>query len=357
MVRSAAKNHERVAVVVDPADYAACSPRSTRPARSRPPRASRSRARPSRTPPPTTARSRRTCGRVRDARRAARRLPRDAARRAARWRARFATARTRTRRRRSTRRRRARPARRWRAPRCCRARSSRSTTSWTSTRRCASAPSSSAPAASIVKHNNPCGVGDLRQAGRRLPARARDRSGVGVRRHRRPQPPVDGELARELTETFLECVIAPAFDAGRAADRSPPRRTCACWSATSRPTPPGALEVRSVAGGFLVQTRDRDTAAARGGEGRHEAPADARRAARSRVRLARLQARQVERHRVRGGRPDGGHRRRPDVARRFGAHRRVEGAGAAGRVGASRRTPSSRSATASTRRPRRAPPP
>ena len=37
--------------------------------------------------------------------------------------------------------------------------------------------------------------------------------------------------------------------------------------------------------------------------------------------MARLQARQVERHRVRDGRPDGRHRRRPDVARRFGAHR------------------------------------
>ena len=53
----------------------------------------------------------------------------------------------------------------------------------------AAAPSSRAPAAAIVKHNNPCGaaVADGGR-GRGLPAGARDRSGVGLRRHRRGQP-------------------------------------------------------------------------------------------------------------------------------------------------------------------------
>ena len=52
------------------------------------------------------------------------------------------------------------------------------------------APSSPAPAAAIIKHNNPCGVADRRRRrGRGLPPRARDRSGVGLRRHRRREPP------------------------------------------------------------------------------------------------------------------------------------------------------------------------
>ena len=60
MVRAAAKNHAGVAVVVDPADYAARARRNCKQQRRgrRRRRASRSRARRSRTPPPTTARSR-----------------------------------------------------------------------------------------------------------------------------------------------------------------------------------------------------------------------------------------------------------------------------------------------------------
>ena len=166
------------------------------------------------------------------------------------------------------------------------------------------------------------------------------------------------ELARELAETFLECVIAPAFApealrAARGQEEPAPARarrsrrdarrrasSCAasraaswCRRATATPRPPPTRKV--------VTKR----APTRG------------RAARSRLRLARLQARQVERHRVRRRRAHAGHRRRPDVARRFGAHRRLEGARAARRARRSPPTPSSRSATASTRPPRRAPPP
>ena len=167
----------------------------------------------------------------------------------------------------------------------------------------------------------------------RLPARARDRSGVGVRRHRRRQPS-RRRRAGARDQGDVPGVRDRAGLRARTRCRCSRRaRTCACWSATSRPRAPGAFELRSVAGGFLVQTRDTRHGRGRGREGRVEAPADARRAARSRFRLARLQARQVERDRVRGRRPHAGHRRRPDVARRFGPHRGVEGARAAGRVG------------------------
>src|SRR5262249_53485492 len=68
------------------------------------------------------------------------------------------------------------------------------------------------PAAVIVKHTNPCGV-------------ATDAGGVGAaHRLARATDPVaafggivavnrtvDGDLARELSETFLECVIAPGY--------------------------------------------------------------------------------------------------------------------------------------------------
>ncbi len=114
MIRSAAKNHERVAVVVDPADYAARARRARRrrrdlgrhalPAGAQGVRAHRRLRRRHRgAPGPLRARS--------DA--SARRLSRDAARAAARWRASCATARTRTRGRRSTRSTARPPARRW----------------------------------------------------------------------------------------------------------------------------------------------------------------------------------------------------------------------------------------------------
>ena len=45
------------------------------------------------------------------------------------------------------------------------------------------------PACAIIKHNNPCGVGDRQLRPRGLRARVRVRPAVGVRRRRLPQPP------------------------------------------------------------------------------------------------------------------------------------------------------------------------
>src|SRR3954470_24219474 len=120
----------------------------------------------------------------------------------------------------------------------------------------------SAPAATIVKHNNPCGAAISDKGVADAYRRARETDPVsafgGIVAVNRP---VDGELARELKETFLECVIAPGFepDALPILAASKNLRLLVCDIATE---PRGALELRSVAGGFLVQTRDRETAAA-----------------------------------------------------------------------------------------------
>ena len=120
----------------------------------------------------------------------------------------------------------------------------------------------SAPAATIVKHNNPCGAAVSDKGVADAYRRARETDPVsafgGIVAVNRP---VDAELARELKETFLECVIAPAFepDALPILAASKNLRLLVCEIA---PESAGALELRSIAGGFLVQTRDRDTASA-----------------------------------------------------------------------------------------------
>ncbi len=117
------------------------------------------------------------------------------------------------------------------------------------------------PAAAIVKHNNPCGVAvaasvgeAYRQALKTDPVSAFGGI-VAVNR------PVDGELGRELAETFLECVIAPGF-APEALTALAPKKSLRLLSSPIATDAAGTFEIRSVAGGFLVQTRDRETAAA-----------------------------------------------------------------------------------------------
>ncbi len=123
-----------------------------------------------------------------------------------------------------------------------------------------------APAAVIVKHTNPCGVAiaDLRAWRRPTAARARPtrcrRSAASSRSTGRSTASWPASSGRDLPRVR-----------GRAGVRAPTRcdpggeaRTCACWSPTSSPDAPASLELRSVTGGFLVQTIDRDTAAAVG---------------------------------------------------------------------------------------------
>jgi phosphoribosylaminoimidazolecarboxamide formyltransferase / IMP cyclohydrolase len=114
------------------------------------------------------------------------------------------------------------------------------------------------PAAVVVKHNNPCGAAidrDVASAYRR----ARDADPVsafgGIVAVNRE---VDEALAALLVETFLECVVAPGYSAA-ARDMLAGKknlRLVAAAGAWQPPTDELAWSVRTVAGGALVQNVD-----------------------------------------------------------------------------------------------------
>jgi phosphoribosylaminoimidazolecarboxamide formyltransferase / IMP cyclohydrolase len=114
------------------------------------------------------------------------------------------------------------------------------------------------PVAVVVKHNNPCGVAsDPNIAHAYHRAREADATSafggiVAVNRE------VDEPLAKLLVETFLECVIAPGYSAAArdvlAAKKN--LRLVAAHGTWGPTTGDDALTIRSVAGGALVQTAD-----------------------------------------------------------------------------------------------------
>nr|HEX4317910.1 bifunctional phosphoribosylaminoimidazolecarboxamide formyltransferase/IMP cyclohydrolase [Kofleriaceae bacterium] len=113
------------------------------------------------------------------------------------------------------------------------------------------------PAAVVVKHNNPCGVAvDNDVAAAYLRAREADATSafggiVAVNRE------VDEALAKLLVETFLECVVAPGYSAAArdvlAAKKN--LRLVAAHGQWHAPTT-NAFSIRTIAGGALVQTVD-----------------------------------------------------------------------------------------------------
>ena len=113
----------------------------------------------------------------------------------------------------------------------------------------------SEPACVILKHLNPCGAawaGDCLEAYRMALACdpvAAFGGIVGVNR------PVDGALAEELGKIFLEVIIAPAFDeaARDALGRKKNLRLLEAGELTPRPRRPA---FKSVSGGMLVQGQD-----------------------------------------------------------------------------------------------------
>ncbi|HWO20805.1 MAG TPA: bifunctional phosphoribosylaminoimidazolecarboxamide formyltransferase/IMP cyclohydrolase [Kofleriaceae bacterium] len=114
------------------------------------------------------------------------------------------------------------------------------------------------PAAVVVKHNNPCGAAidrDVAAAYRR--ARDADATSafggiVAVNRE------VDAALARLLVETFLECVVAPGYaaDAREILASKKNLRLVAAPGDWRAPTGAAAWSLRTIAGGALVQTVD-----------------------------------------------------------------------------------------------------
>jgi phosphoribosylaminoimidazolecarboxamide formyltransferase / IMP cyclohydrolase len=111
-------------------------------------------------------------------------------------------------------------------------------------------------AVGIIKHTNPCGAatndGDLVQAFR--DARATDPVSAfgGIVACNRP---VTRELAVELKEMFLEAVIAPGFEPG-ALEVLAKKKALRLLAYPEDLRSPRGLSMRSVAGGLLVQDAD-----------------------------------------------------------------------------------------------------
>jgi phosphoribosylaminoimidazolecarboxamide formyltransferase/IMP cyclohydrolase len=122
------------------------------------------------------------------------------------------------------------------------------------------------PTVAIIKHTNPCGVAESDEGCGRAYALARECDPVsafgGIVACNRV---VDHELGRELSETFLECVIAPGFSDGArsALERKKSLRLLQYAEGTQKV---GSFSYRSIAGGLLVQTRDLQLVAAREAE-------------------------------------------------------------------------------------------
>lgn len=116
------------------------------------------------------------------------------------------------------------------------------------------------PAAVVVKHTNPCGVAmatSLAVAYRR----ARDADSVsafgGIVALNRE---VDGETAGLLAETFLECVVAPAFAPGALAILRAKKNLRLLQTDGWLGPEHAALTFKEVGGGLLAQDRDASAA-------------------------------------------------------------------------------------------------
>jgi phosphoribosylaminoimidazolecarboxamide formyltransferase / IMP cyclohydrolase len=111
------------------------------------------------------------------------------------------------------------------------------------------------PASCVIKHTNPCGfaVGENAVDAYRRAYECDPRSAyggiVGLNR------PIDLATATELTSTFLEAVVCPAVDEDAAAHLATKPRMRVLI--VDRDSGAGQLDVRSIDGGLLVQTRDR----------------------------------------------------------------------------------------------------
>jgi len=115
------------------------------------------------------------------------------------------------------------------------------------------------PACVIVKHNNPCGVAVAGDVGTAY-VRARDCDPVsaygGVIVVNRP---VDGALGELLAGTFVEVLLAPGYDDDALAALTRKPNTRIMLTTERRRANPGERDLRRVMGGLLIQDRDDET--------------------------------------------------------------------------------------------------
>lgn len=112
------------------------------------------------------------------------------------------------------------------------------------------------PAAVVIKHASPCGVAtaarlaDAYHAAREADATSAFGGIVALNRE------VDEATAQLLAETFLECIIAPSFS-GAALERLRAKKALRLLATGAWLAPDyAAAHVKRVSGGFVVQSRD-----------------------------------------------------------------------------------------------------
>jgi phosphoribosylaminoimidazolecarboxamide formyltransferase/IMP cyclohydrolase len=113
------------------------------------------------------------------------------------------------------------------------------------------------PTVAILKHSNPCGVGsdrDLREAWEKAFATDKQAPFGGVIVCNRP---IDEPLARTISEIFSEVIIGPEFESKARAILQKKKNLRLIRALTSPAEAAPATDIRSVAGGLLVQDADR----------------------------------------------------------------------------------------------------
>jgi phosphoribosylaminoimidazolecarboxamide formyltransferase/IMP cyclohydrolase len=118
------------------------------------------------------------------------------------------------------------------------------------------------PAACIIKHTNPCGVAVSKAGILEAYKLARETDPVsafgGIVAFNRK---VEADLAKLMSEVFLECIVAPEFSTQALEVFSAKKNLRLIRTAISGVVP-GQLDLRSVSGGVLVQSTDGAVAAA-----------------------------------------------------------------------------------------------
>ena len=115
------------------------------------------------------------------------------------------------------------------------------------------------PTVAILKHTNPCGVGtdaDLRKAWEKAFATDKQAPFGGIIVCNRS---MDESLARAISEIFSEVIIAPEFDPKARAILQKKKNLRLIRLTKSASAARGPTEIRSVAGGLLVQDADAAT--------------------------------------------------------------------------------------------------
>jgi phosphoribosylaminoimidazolecarboxamide formyltransferase / IMP cyclohydrolase len=122
------------------------------------------------------------------------------------------------------------------------------------------------PAACIIKHTNPCGIAVSDKGINEAFRLAKDTDPVsafgGIVAFNRT---ADADLARMMGEGFLECVIAPDYTPD-ALQVFATKKNLRLLKAKLAPGATGQLDIRAISGGMLVQSGDNTTCAASAGK-------------------------------------------------------------------------------------------